>query len=231
MRRAATHSMHGPVVILCALLALAGACTGERSGDPGTAGPAAVETATVVSAPTITSRAGPAPEDAQPPEVAPGDGRYLIQALQHGMGHIELAQAISSRSDSAVVDDLARTIIGTHNGINGELATIASRVSVTLANDASPELQRTIARLEPLKGRNLDAAYLAALLQLYPDLVTLHGSAATTATNMNVKTVAVRARSLLEGNLTEIRKAYAQVTGNDAPPQPESGSPPPGSAM
>lgn len=222
--------MHGPVVILCALLALAGACTGERSGDTGTADTASVETATTVSAPTITSPAGPAPEDAQPPEVAPGDGRYLIQALQHGMGHVELANAISRRSDSPVVDDLARAIIGTHNGINSELATIASRVSVTLANDAAPELQQTIARLEPLKGRNLDAAYLAALLQTYPDLVQLHASAATTATDMNVKTAAVRARALLEGNLTEIRKTYAQVTGNDAPPQPESGSPPPASA-
>lgn len=222
--------MHGRVVILCSLLALASACTGERSGDTETAGTAAVETATTVTAPTITSPAGPAPEDAQPPEVAPGDGRYLIQALQHGMGHIELAQAVSRRSESPVVDDLARAIIETHHGINGELATIASRVSVTLANDVSPELEQTIARLEPLKGRNLDAAYLAALVQLYPDLVRIHGSAATIATDMNVKTAAVRARSLLEGNLTEIRKAYAQVTGNDPPPQPESGSPPPASA-
>lgn len=230
MRPAARQPLHARVVILCALLALAGACTGERSGGTDTAATAAVETATTVSAPTITSPAGAAPEDAQPAEVAPGDARYLIDALQHGMGHIELAQSVSSRSDSPVVDDLARTIIATHNGINGELATIASRVSVTLANDASPQLQQTIARLEPMKGRNLDAAYLAALLQLYPDLVRLHGSAATTATDMNVKTAAARARSLLEGNLTEVRKAYAQVTGNEAPQQPESGSPPPASA-
>lgn len=230
MRRAAKQPLHRRVMILCALLSLAGACTRERSGGTETAGTAAEETATTVTAPTITSPAGPAPEDAQPPEVAPGDGQYLIQALQHGMGHVELAQTVSRRSDSAVVDELAGTIIETHNGVNQQLATIASRVSVTLANDAAPELQQAIARLEPLNGRNLDAAYLATLLQLYPDLVRLHASAATTATDMNVKAAAVRARSLLEGNLPEIRRAYAQVTGNDAPPQPESGSPAPGSA-
>ena len=217
-------------MILCALLTLTGSCTGERAGGTGTGGTSAVEVATTASAPTMTSPAGPAPEDAQAPVVAAGDAGYLIQALQDGMGHVELAQTVSRSSDSPVVDDLARIIINTHNGINQELATIASRVSVTLANDASPELQRTIARLEPLKDRNLDAAYLAALLQVYPQLLQLHASAATTATDMNVKTAAVRARSLLEGNLTEIRRAYAQVTGNEAPPQSESGSPPPASA-
>lgn len=189
---------------------------------------AAVDTA--ASAPTITSPAGAAPVDGAPPEIAAGDGRYLIEALQHGTGHIELAQAVSRRSDSPAVGDLARALIATHTAINGELAAIASRLSVALANDAAPELQQTTARLEPLNGRNLDAAYLAALLQTYPGLVRLHASAATTAADMDVKTAAVRARSLLEGNLTEVRKAYAQVTGNEPPPQPESGSPPPASA-
>lgn len=217
------------IVSLCAVLVLAAACTGERPGGTTTDG-AAAQTETTTSAPTITSPAGPAPADDQPPEVATADAFYLIQALEHGMGQIELAQAVASRSESPVVDDVARLIIETHNGINGQLATIAAQASVTLANDAAPELQQTKARLEPLTGRNLDAAYLAALLQTYPELVRLHGSAATTATDMDVKTAAVRARSLLEGNLTEIRRAYAEVTGNEPPPQPESGSPPPASA-
>ncbi len=218
------------VVTLCAVLAVATACTRERSADTATDGTAAAQTETTASAPTITSPAGPTPADDQPPEVATADALYLMQALQHGMGQIELAQAVSSRSESPVVDDVARRIIETHNGINTQLATIAAQASVTLANDAALELQQTKARLEPLTGRNLDAAYLAALLQTYPELVRLHGSAATTATDMDVKTAAVRARSLLEGNLTEARRAYAQVTGNEPPPQPESGSPPPASA-
>lgn len=217
-------------VTLCVVLMVAAAaCTGERSGATATDA-TAEQTETTTSAPTITSPAGPAPADDQPPEVATADALYLMQALQHGMGQIELAQAVSSRSESPVVDDVARRIIETHNGINAQLATLAAQASVTLANDAAPELQQTKARLEPLTGRNLDAAYLAAILQTYPDLLRLHESAATTATDMDVKSAAVRARSLLEGNLTEARSAYAQVTENEPPPQPEIGSPPPASA-
>lgn len=212
----------------CVVLLLLAACTGERRGDGTTTdGTAAAQTGTTASAPTITFPAGPAPADDQSPEVATADALYLIQALQHGMGHVELAQAVSSRSESPVVDEVARRIIETHNGIDGELATLAAQASVRLANDAAPELQQTKTRLEALTGRNLDAAYLAALLQTYPELVRLHGSAATSATDMKVKEAAVRARSLMEGNLTEVRKAYAQVTGTEPPPQPESGSPPP----
>lgn len=179
---------------------------------------------------TVTSPAGPAPADAQAPAVTAGESRYLTEALQRGMGQIELAQSVSRRSESDAVDSLAREIIAAHNEINAELTRIAFRSSVTLPNDAGPELRQTIARLDALDGRNLDASWLAEILQKYPDLIQLHGSAATTATDMELKQIAVRARAMFETNLRQARAAYAQVTGVVPPQKPEPGSLPPASA-
>lgn len=81
-----------------------------------------------------------------------------------------------------------------------------------------------------IDGRNLDASWLAEMLQKYPDLIQLHGSAATTATDMELKQIAVRARAMFEVNLRQARAAYAQVTGVVPPQKPEPGSVPPASA-
>lgn len=216
------------VMMAVAALVASAACKNEHSAsDTATA---AEGTAGAATATTITSPAGPAPADQRAPAVAAGESRYLTQALERGMGQIELAQLVSRRSDSDAVDALAREIIAAHNEVNAELARIAAGTSVTLPADAAAELRQTIARMEGLDGRNLDAAYLAAMLQMYPDLVNLHHVAATTATNMAVKDVAVRARALFETNLRQARAAYAQVTGVVPALTPEAGSPPPAQA-
>ena len=211
--------------LAAAVAAVSGGCERERPDATATA--PAPGTAT---APTITSPAGTAPADAQAPTVAAGDSRYLSEALERGMGHIELAQSVSGRSQTPAVYEAARQIIDAHNEINADLARVAARASVTLPADAAPELKQTVARLDGLTGKNLDAAYLAMILQTYPDLIRLHASAATTATDMEVKNIAVRAKPLFEANLRRAREAYAQVTGTVVPPEPESGSVPPATA-
>lgn len=212
--------------------ALAAAGCREEQREPAAASPPAAEVREPATATTVTSPAGPAPGDAKAPTVSADESRYLTEALQRGMGQIELAQMVSRRSESDAVDALAREITIAHNQVNAELTRIAFRASVTLPADAGPpELRETIARMEGLTARNLDAAYLAAVLQDYPGLVQLHDVAATTATDMELKKAAVGARAMFEANLRQARAAYAQVTGV-VPPMPpaEQGSPPPASA-
>lgn len=221
--------MRAPTISMLMIAAIVAAGCGERETSTDTATVAETTGSSAVPA-TVTSPAGPAPADAQAPAVAAGESRYLTQALQRGMGQIELAQSVSRRSASDAVDALAREIIAAHNEVNAELTRIAFRSSVTLPNDAGPELRRTIARLDALEGRSLDASWLAEMLQTYPDLIELHGSAATTATDMELKQVAVRARARFEANLRQARAAYAQVTGVVPPQKPEPGSVPPASA-
>lgn len=179
---------------------------------------------------TVTSPAGPDPADAQAPTVNAADSRFLTEALQQGMGQIELAQSVSRRSESKAVDELAREVIATNNQLNADLARIAAAHSVPLPADAAPRLRQLIARLEPMNGQNLDAAYLAAMLQVYPELVAVHAQAATNAINMDLKSVAVRARDLLNDHMRLVRAAYAEVTGVVPPVPVEGGSPPPASA-
>lgn len=212
-------------ILSMVLIAALGAC-----GDGGHPVPATKTNAAAPppsTAPTVTSPAGPAPGDAKAPAVNAEESRYLSEALRQGMGQIELAESVSRRSRSKAVAALAREIVAAHDEINADLTRIAFASSVTLPNDAAPVARETKARLERLDGRELDAAYLADLLQMYPDLVRLHGSAATTATNMDLKKVAVRARVLFERNLRQARDAYAQVTGTVLPREPEPGSVPP----
>lgn len=218
------------VLIAVASIAGASACSDERR-DADVA-PAQEQEArdAATTATTVTSPAGPVPGDAKAPTVTADESRYLTEALQRGMGQIELAQSVSSRSESDAVDALAREIIAAHNTVNAELTRIAYRASVTLPADAGAGLRETIARLKDLSGRNLDAAYLAAMLQDYPELVQLHHVAATTAVDMELKEAAVGARALFETNLRQARTAYAQVTGVVPPMPVESGSPPPAQA-
>lgn len=218
-------------VLLTIVTVLAAAACGERESDP--AAPAAAPAAGTTGSPnapaTVTSPAGAAPADQQAPTLATAEARYLIEALQHGMGQIELAQSVSRRSASDAVDALAREIIAANNDINAALTRTAFKHSVTLPNDAAPALRQIIARLEHFEGRNLDAAWLGEVLQTYPDLIDLHASATTTATDVDVRNIATRARALFVTNLGQARQAYAQVTGVVAPQVPDPGALPPAS--
>ena len=146
------------------------------------------------------------------------------------MGYVEVAQAVSTRSDSPAIDALARELIASHNEINAELARLAAANSVSLPADGAQRMQSLEARLADLRGQNLDAAFLAAILAEYPTLIDLHSSASTSATDMNVKKLAVRARHMLGENLRQARAAYARVTGNAPEVPPREGSPVPSSA-
>jgi putative membrane protein len=176
---------------------------------------------------SVTSPAGSEPADATAPTVAADQSRYLSEALQQGMGHIELAQAVSRSSDSGEIDALAAGIIETNNRINAELTKLAAKHSVTIPNDAAPALRGTIERIGPLNGVNLHAAWLAELLQRYPELIELHNQASTSATDMEVKQAATEAQSALQANLLKIQELYPRVTGTAAPATPEQGQPPP----
>lgn len=200
------------------------ACGGE------TTAPAASSAAPGGSAPTITSPAGTAAADQRAPAVGAGESRYLTEALERGMGQIELAQTVSRNSNTEAIDAIAREIISANNEINAELARIAAESSVTLPADASAELRNAADRLAPLTGKNLDAGYLATLLQQLPELVRLHENAAATATSPALKEAAVRAQSLIEANLRRVRESYEAVTGVSPSTPPEPGSPVPASA-
>ena len=208
------------------------ACRDEpRAADSSTTEAAAPAATAATSATMGTSPADPEAAGAQAPSLTTAESRYLIEAVGKGIGHIELAEAVASRSKTRAVDELAGNLIAAHNEVNADLTTIALRSSVTLPNDAAPELQQTGRHLASFAGRNLDAAYLAELLRRYPELIRLHEAAGTTATDMELKKIAVRAGSMFKANLREARSAYAQVTGNaPPPPEPEPGSPPPASA-
>lgn len=223
-------------IVLVATILIGGtvACSERATNDgaptvatiaPSTA-PAIETSANPVPSP-ITSPAGPAAGDNRAPTVAAFESRYITEALQQGMGHVALAQYASVRSESQAVDALARQIITTHNDINATVARIAAANSVPLPADAAERFRQAEQRLRDLDGRNLDASYLASILELYPPLIELHARAATNATNMDLKESAVLARSALTTNLLQARAAYSQVTGIVPPMTPKAGSPPP----
>ena len=221
--------------MLLLLVALATvACTERRdasSESTATIAPADAQPAPASLPPgTITSPAGPDPANDAVPTVGPFEAGYLTEALRLGMGYVEVAQAVSRRSGSPVVDRLAGEIITAHNEINSGLARLAAANSVPLPADGAQRMQSLEARLADLQGQNLDAAYLAAILADYPSLLDLHGRASTNATDMNVKKLAVRAEHLLGVNLREARAAYAQVTGTAPDVPPKGGSPVPSGA-
>ena len=80
------------VLMIVAVLAAAGSSDRETSPEATTS---AAETSGSPGVPvTVTSPAGAAPADAQAPAVTAGESRYLTEALQRGMGQIELARAM-----------------------------------------------------------------------------------------------------------------------------------------
>lgn len=233
-RRGRSARSPGIVFVTMMLIGAAGACKERVSSDstttmatiaPSTA--PAIETSANPVPDPITSPAGPAAGDNRAPTLAAFESRYVTEALQQGMGHIALAQYASTRSESLAVDALARQIIATQNDLNAAVARLAAANSVPLPADSSQRLRQAEQRLQNLAGRNLDASYLATILELYPPLIELHARAATNATNMDLKQIAVRAESALTTNLRQARTAYAQVTGVVPSMAPESGSPPP----
>ena len=221
------HHLTTQAAVLAAVVVILGGC-GESQRDDGAAVVTPDRSAEAVSG---TAAPGTAPVDVPQPTISAGDSRYINEALRLGMAHVAIAQDVMQRSNAPALDQIAREIIDTHGSVNSELTALARQHAAPVPAEPSPELDELAARLRGLSGRELDVAYVTALVERYPELARVHNVASTTATSMAVKEVAVRSEAIFKTTLRKIRDAYAVVTGDAPPPlPPEGGSPLPAKA-
>ena len=129
--------------------------------------------------------------------LSPQDVDFVRTALSEGMGEVELATAVRSQSRNPDVRRLAGDVVDDFNRIDAELANVADARSLSLSNGVAPQLED--AKENVLSdGRDLDEGYLNALIRSYGDLLARYSTAARSASDGAVKSIAGHAQPILQ---------------------------------
>ena len=122
----------------------------------------------------------------------PATRRSSNAAAQLGIATVTFSQLARTEASRASTRDLATRLAASHTTINQDLDKLAKggRVAPDLTLDATHQLAYT--RLEALRGRAFDRAYLDQLATDHAAMLTLFRDEAASGTEPNAKQLAVR---------------------------------------
>lgn len=141
------HALLG-AMLSAALLATG--CASQRSSMG--AGPAAVTTATVATAPAVTVAAAP--------RLSPADVQFIAVAAGSGMYELEAARLAATRAASADVRAYAQMLVDHHTANNNELMTLVNAKGHSIAPELPAVLQQKVSRLSGLSGAAFDREFV-----------------------------------------------------------------------
>ncbi|MBV9441012.1 MAG: DUF4142 domain-containing protein [Candidatus Eremiobacteraeota bacterium] len=110
---------------------------------------------------------------AAPAYAASPDAQFGMQAAQGGLAEVQLARLAETKSTNATVLAFARRMVLDHTPNNAQLASIlrAEHLSVPTSLDANAQAMLT--RLQSLRGRAFNRAYLAGQVSAHAQMQIL----------------------------------------------------------
>lgn len=109
--------------------------------------------------PLLRGRPGPTPLTVS--SVAAPDAAFAIEAAEHGLAEVSVAELALERAQRDELRDFARRMVADHGAMNAELTrlAVAKRVTLPLSQSAGDQAER--ARLADLPPDLFDSAYAA----------------------------------------------------------------------
>ncbi len=92
------------------------------------------------------------------------DEHFARQAASGGMLEVRLGEYASFNASSDAVKQFAETMVGDHTKANNKLKTVASDKSIEIPKVLNDEDQKVLDRLEQLKGKEFDKAYVEQMV-------------------------------------------------------------------
>ena len=96
---------------------------------------------------------------------APQGGAFLSYAAQDNQAEIELCLLAEKRAESPAVKAFARLMVDDHVEIESRLAALANSEKAKLPEGVGDDGRKTHDKLDPLSGRDFDAAFLKAQIE------------------------------------------------------------------
>ena len=150
------------------------------------------------------------------PTLSTGDTTFINAAAQLGIATVTFSQLARTEASRTATRDLATRLAASHTTINQELDKLAvgGRVAPDLSLDATHQL--AYAKLEGLRGRAFDRAYLDQLATDHAAMLALFRAEAAGGTDPKAKALAARILPDLERRAATIRA----LGGRPVPAQP-----------
>ena len=125
---------------------------------------AALAFAAALALPAYAQNAsGPAPSSKSPNDqtgISQQDKQFLGYAAQDNQAEIQTCLIAEKQAQAPAVKAFARLMVDDHVQIESQLAATASAEGVDLPNGVGQEGQKTMSRLEPLRGQEFDREFL-----------------------------------------------------------------------
>ena len=134
------------------------------------------------------------------------DKEFLKHAGSGNMLEIRLGQYASQNAASVDVKKFAEHMVGDHTKAKDQLLTLTTQQPLEIPKALSDDDQKTLDRLEKLKGAEFDKAYIAAMIEDHQNDIAQFEKEITDGSDTIVKAFAERTLPVLKEHLQMAQK-------------------------
>jgi putative membrane protein len=156
-------------------------------------------TAVASASPGAASASLAASRTAQP--VASRDRMFMDQASQINLTEISLGGYMQAHATTTTVKNLGGSYARDHTAAQASLRALALRLHVSLPTTPGVQNQSVVARVEALKGMNMEAAFARASVSGHQAAIAIFRKEESTGSNPAVKAYAARYLPMLQTHL------------------------------
>jgi putative membrane protein len=143
------------------------------------------------------------------------DRDFLKQAAMGGKYEVDSSQLALRKTNDAHVHAVAQHLIEDHTKANADVTALASKKGLTLDGKLSPEQEQMMSRLNSASDADFSREYLSQQEKAHRDTIAQFETAASSATDPEVKTLATKMLPTLRTHLQMITGQQPQNVGSE----------------
>jgi putative membrane protein len=140
-----------------------------------------------------------------------GDQDFMVSACNANLAEIEAGRLAESKATSADVKKFAQQMVEDHSLANGELTSLAEKMTFRLPTRPDDAHQRELAKLAGTSGAEFDRKYMEMMVSDHQKAVSLFEKHSKDAKNDEVRTWAEKTLPTLRHHLTMARDLNSKV--------------------
>lgn len=148
----------------------------------------------------------------EPPMQKMQDRAFVQDALEGGMGEVQLSQLAEQKGASADVRQYGQKMVQDRTQLDNAIKQVASQIEMRPPEGPSKKDKKLYAKLSTLSGTQFDQAYIKAMVKAHNDDLAAFQQEATNTQNPAIKQVAEEGAQMTRGQL-EVIKQMAKDNG------------------
>lgn len=146
------------------------------------------------------------------PTLSTRDASFLNGSAASGIAEVQLGELAAKRASSPAVRRFAQQMVSDHSQANAQLMQLAHSKQISPSTTLDAAHQQTLDRLQGLKGRAFDKAYVDGQVDDHQTTLDLFQGEAQNGTDPDVKAFAANNAGIIQQHLNEAKRLAAAYT-------------------